>query len=248
MTRVALVTGGARGLGVGICRALIARGVVERVVAFDLDPGDAPADVEAVACDVQDEVSVRAAYAGLGLVPDVLVNNAGGARMDAPSAAELQPFEPFAPIETWRQTVDLNLSSAHLVTRVIGPDLQRGAAICNTSSIAGIIPGSLFAYGAAKAGLIHWTKSLALALAPKGIRVNAVAPGLIYTRLWEALAPDRAGFDAAVRTLVPMGTEQTATDIGEAVAYLCSPAAAQVTGQVIAVDGGATLGRPPLGG
>jgi NAD(P)-dependent dehydrogenase (short-subunit alcohol dehydrogenase family) len=245
MRRVALVTGGARGLGLGICRTLIARGVVERVVALDLDPTDAPADLEAVACDVQDETSVRAAFDALGLVPDVLVNNAGGARMDGPADSELVPFDPFAPMETWRQTIDLNLSSAHLVTRVVGPHLQPGAAICNTASIAGIMPGSLFAYGAAKAGLIHWTKSLALALAPRGIRVNAVAPGLIYTRLWETLAPERSAFDAAVKMLIPMGTEQTAVDIGEAVAYLCSAAAAQVTGQVIAIDGGATLGRPP---
>lgn len=72
-------------------------------------------------------------------------------------------------METWRQTVDLNLSSAHLVTRVVGPHLQPGAAICNTASIAGIMPGSLFAYG-------------------------------------------------AVKMLIPMGTEQTALDIGEAVA------------------------------
>src|SRR5207247_849000 len=83
---------------------------------------------------------------------------------------------PFGPVDAWRDTVDLNLTSAFIVTRCIGPRLTRGAAICNTASIAGVMPGRLYAYGAAKAALIHWTKSLALSLAPEGIRSNAGAP------------------------------------------------------------------------
>jgi len=103
-------------------------------------------------------------------------------------------------------------------------------------------------------GRDSYTRSLALQLGPAGIRVNAVAPGLIYTRIWEQLGAaigqgeDRARltFDNAVQRLVPLGREQTPQDIGRTVAWLCSARAVNVTGQVVAIDGGITLGRPPL--
>src|SRR6266481_528554 len=126
----------------------------------------------------------------------------------------------------------------------------------NTSSIAGQQASPvLAAYAAAKAGVISYTKSLALQLGPAGIRVNAVAPGLIYTKVWEDLgaalgggdANARATFDSVVRQLVPLGREQTQADIGRTVAWLCSDKAINVTGQVIAVDGGITLGQARIG-
>jgi NAD(P)-dependent dehydrogenase (short-subunit alcohol dehydrogenase family) len=103
--------------------------------------------------------------------------------------------------------------------------------------------------------VISYTKSLALQLGPSGIRVNAVAPGLIYTKVWEDLgaalgggdANARATFDSVVRQLVPLGREQTQADIGRTVAWLCSDKAINVTGQVIAVDGGITLGQARIG-
>ena len=252
MSGLAVVTGGARGLGLGIGRALLARSVVDRVVAWDLSPDQAPEDrtdgISVVACDVQVEASVRACYEALGEVPTVLVNNAGGGRFDREPDPDAVPFDPFAPVEAWRETVDLNLTAGHIVTRVVGPNLQRGAAICNVASIAGQTPNALYAYAAAKAGVIHWSRCLALALAPKGIRVNSVAPGFIYTRAWQAMAPDKALFDAVVGGRVPLGTEQSAQDIGETVAFLCSSAASQITGQCLAIDGGATLGQPLVGG
>jgi NAD(P)-dependent dehydrogenase (short-subunit alcohol dehydrogenase family) len=112
----------------------------------------------------------------------------------------------------------------------------------------------LAAYAAAKAGVISYTRSLALQLGPLGIRVNAVAPGLIYTRIWEELGAAigggqdkaRSAFENAVRTLTPLGREQTPDDIGLTVAWLCSERATNITGQIVAVDGGITLGRPPL--
>lgn len=241
MSKLGIVTGGARGIGLAICQALVDQGVVERVVALDLDP-DPASPVTCLACDVTDEDSVRAAYASIGEVPTVLANNAGGGRPLDVTRTDVVPFDPFGPVDQWRDTIDVNLTSAHVVTRVIGPDLAAGAAICNTASIAGLMANSLFAYGAAKAAMIHWTRSMALALAPRGVRVNAVAPGFIYTRLWQGLAP-REQFDQIVGGAVPMGTEQTAEDIADTVAFLCSERARQVTGQVLAVDGGSTLGR-----
>ncbi len=100
--------------------------------------------------------------------------------------------------------------------------------------------------------MISYTKTLALQLGPAAIRVNAVAPGLIYTPLWQDLGAALAGaeervrmaFDMTVQTLTPLGREQTPEDIGRAVAFLCSERAVNVTGHVMVVDGGIVLGRP----
>ena len=241
---LAIVTGGARGIGAAIVDALLADGTATQVAALDLDIADVEArdHVSLHACDVTDEEQVRAVVASLGEQATVLVNNAGGSRPH-PDRTDALPFNPFGPVDLWRESVDLNLTSAHVVTRVVGPGMPKGSAICNTASIAGVMASPLFAYGAAKAGLIHWTKCMALMLAPHGIRVNDVAPGFIYTRLWEQML-SREMFEAMVGTAVPMASEQTPAQIADTVAFLCSSRAAQVTGQVIAIDGGSSLGRP----
>ncbi|MEL7158680.1 MAG: SDR family oxidoreductase [Actinomycetota bacterium] len=253
MAGLGIVTGGATGIGWAIVEALLEEQIVDRVAVFDLDPTLPREDprIQAHRCDVTDEDSVRAAYAATGEVPTVLVNNAGGGRIGAvsgPAAGAADPaeggttaFDPFAPVDDFREMVDLNFTSAHIVTRVIGPDLQPGAAICNTASVAGQVPGRLFSYGAAKAALIHWTVAMAKELAPRQIRVNAVAPGIIRTRLWETMQPDEAAYDAMIADIMPMGRDQSPADIADSVAFLCSDRAAQVTGEVIRIDGGFTL-------
>ena len=245
MAGLGIVTGGANGIGLAIVRALLDQNVVDRVAVFDLATVVLP-DASTHVCDVTDEASVRAAYAEVGEVPTVLVNNAGGGRIDEISTAQTDEpadaFDPFGTVEGFRHLVDLNLNSAHIVTRVIGPDLTEGAAICNTASIAGLRPGVMFSYGAAKAGLIHWTESMAKSLAPKKIRVNAVAPGFIRTQLWEAMMPDDSDYEAIINQRMPMQQDQSPEDIANAVAFLCSDRASQITGETIKIDGGFTLG------
>lgn len=246
---LAIVTGGSTGIGRAIVRALLDQEVATEVVVWDLRPAlDDPLldGVEQVRCDVTDEDSVLEAFASLGRSPQILVNNAGG-DPNPPDAGGvgLAAPDPFGPVEEFRRMVDLNFVSAHVVTSVVGPTLAPGSVICNTASIAGQRPGGLFAYGAAKAALIHWTASMALALGARRVRVNAVAPGIIRTRLWEQMAPERAAYDDLIQQVMPLGSDQSPEDIANAVAFLCSDAAQQITGQVIAIDGGMTLGRPP---
>src|SRR5579872_4673097 len=238
--KYAIVTGGARGLGLGIVRAMLEEKTVEQVAIIDLKLAPPPAEiadrVHGFAADATDEKQVHAALeaitAKLGPNPDVLCNNAGG--------GEAYWFESgrqgeWHSVDIWRRYVELNLNSVYLVSKEVVPRMKTGAAICNTSSIAGLLATPfLAAYAAAKAGVISYTKTLALQLGPKGIRVNAVAPGLIYTKIWEELGAalgggqDRArmAFDHAVQTLVPMGREQTPEDIGRTVSWLCSERAA----------------------
>jgi NAD(P)-dependent dehydrogenase (short-subunit alcohol dehydrogenase family) len=156
----------------------------------------------------------------------------------------------------WDETLGQNLRTTFLVTKHAVPYLrQQGGAIINVASIAGLVASpALAAYAAAKAGVISFTKSMALELAPSDIRVNAICPGFLYTRAWEGMAtlmarsnPAFAGmtarqvFEAIVKNGVPMGREQTPEDIGNLAAFLASDLARNITGQWISVDGGITL-------
>ncbi len=222
--------------------ALLAQEVVDVVHVLDLLDGDSGRDgVVSHHCDVTDVDSVRAVAAKIGVTPRVLVNNAGGDPGSGITAADHGPFED---PELFRSMVDLNFVSAHVVTSVFGPDLQAGAAICSTASVAGQMPSALYAYGAAKAALIHWTRSMARVLGPRGIRINAVAPGIIRTYLWEQLQPDLDLYRSTVAAITPLLTDQTPAEIADAVAFLCSDRASAITGQTLAVDGGMTSGAP----
>jgi NAD(P)-dependent dehydrogenase (short-subunit alcohol dehydrogenase family) len=259
--KYAIVTGGARGIGLGIVKALFEDKVVDSVAVIDKAPQPAPAElaehVFSTQADCTDEKQVHAAVEQIarrfGPHPDVLCNNAGGGERAWFESGRANAWDS---VETWRRYVDLNLNSVYIVSKEVVPRMQSGGAICNTSSIAGLLPSPvLAAYAAAKAGVISYTRTLALQLGPQGIRVNAVAPGLIYTQIWEQLgaalgggdAVARATFENAVRTMVPLGREQTIDDVGRTVAWLCSERAVSITGQVVPVDGGIVLGPPRFG-
>ncbi len=262
--KVAVVTGAARGIGLGIARCLAEGGA--QVAIVDLDEKEAAAAARelnrgaiGVGADASRDTEMAAAagkiaqhFGGF----DIFVNNAGGARPDRPGQVAGNPFTRITE-EGWDEQVQTNLRTAFAGCKAAIPALlQRGGgAIVNIASIAGQMPMvSAPAYGAAKAGVISLTRSLALELAPKQIRVNAICPGMLWTRAWEAMATMLKGnvpafaaleprqiFLEHIRKLVPMGHEQTPEDIGALTAFLCGPGGRLITGQAITLDGGQTL-------
>jgi gluconate 5-dehydrogenase len=244
--RVAIVTGGSRGLGLEIAHGLAEAGARVAVTARRETWLNAALDelraggVEALGlpCDVTspDDVGrlVAAVEETWGRV-DVLVNNAGiswGA-----------PVEEM-PLEKWRQVLDTNVTGPFLMCRAVAPLMKRAGrgSIVNVASVAGLVgspPEVLDAvgYAASKGALVNFTRDLAVKWAKDGIRVNAIAPGYFRTRL-SAGVIDRA--EPAIVAGTPMGRIGREGELKGVVVFLASDAASYVTGQVLAVDGGAT--------
>lgn len=245
--KIALVTGGASGIGAGIARVLASRGT--RVAIGDLD-ARAAAEVAAglpgggglgVRLDVTDRASASAAVGQveerLGPV-DVLVNNAG-----------LSNVAPFLDItdQDWDRLMKVNLHGVLIMTqRVLGPMRERRSGrVINISSMAGKEGLPLLAhYCATKFGVIGLTQALAKEVAPDNVTVNAVCPGVVRTPLWDDPAAGilrdldgEKGWQAFVDG-IPLGRPQTAEDIGNACAYLASDLAANITGEALNVSGG----------
>jgi 3-oxoacyl-[acyl-carrier protein] reductase len=239
--KVALVTGGSRGIGASICRELGAAGA-SVAVNYARDAAAAAAvcdEIQAAggtAQAAQGDVSTAEGAAGLvaavesGIGPiEILVNNAGITRDDL----IMRLSE-----EDWRDVIDTNLGGAFFTCRALSRPMlkRRSGAIVNISSIVGVRGNAgQTNYAASKAGLIGLTKALAKELGGRGIRVNAIAPGYIATELTDAL-PDAAR--DAILANTPLGRLGEPSDVARAVRFLCSDAAAFITGDVLAVDGG----------
>lgn len=233
----AWVTGGASGIGRAIATALAEAGA--RVVSLDRahvshHPGTGDARIRCAQMDVGDAASVDATAAALvasALEPGILVNCAGITR-DAPVWK--------LGIDDWRSVLDVNLSGAFYLTRAVVPLMRerRAGAIVNIASVNGLRGKFGQAnYSASKGGLIALTRTLARELGPRGIRVNAVAPGMSATPMTDALPAD---VRAKAERESALGTLGRPEDVAAAALFLASPLAAHVTGHVLVVDGGQT--------
>ncbi|HHW91185.1 MAG TPA: 3-oxoacyl-[acyl-carrier-protein] reductase [Firmicutes bacterium] len=242
--QVAVITGGARGIGRAIALELARRGAwvvvnyassrgeAEQVVAEIKARGGEAVGHQADVASLKEACGlVEAALALFGTV-DILVNNAGIARDNL----LLRMKE-----EEWDQVLQVNLKGVFNCTKAsLRPMLkQRRGRIINISSVIGLAGNVAQAnYAAAKAGIIGFTKAVAKEVAPRGITVNAVAPGFIATDMTASLP---AEIQEEYRRRIPLGRSGTAADVARVVAFLASPAADYITGEVIRVDGGLAI-------
>ena len=230
--KVALVTGGSRGIGRAIALEL-GRAGAEVVVGYRTGREEAEAvateiDGRAVEADVSNAESAAALVEAAGDV-DVLVNNAGLTR----DGVLVRMSD-----EDWRTVIDTNLSSVFYTCRAAARPMmrKRAGSIVNVSSIVGVHGNwGQTNYAASKAGIIGFTKSLARELGSRNVRANVVAPGYVKTQLTDVLPQEAT---AAMLTNTPLGRLGDPEDVAGAVRFLCSDAAAFVTGDVLLVDGG----------
>lgn len=231
--RVAIVTGGTRGLGKDIAGAL-ARAGCKVVVCGRNAPDDLPANVSFIAADIRDPDQAGALVAGTVALHgrlDILVNNAGGS-----PAAEAATASP----RFFDSILKLNLHAPMYMAQAAYPHMAAagGGNVINIASVSGIRPSpGTAAYGAAKAGLLNLTQSLAQEWGPQGVRVNAIIAGLMQTETAEGTYGD-ADAQAAVGRSMPLQRMGTGSDIAGAVLWLCSDLASWVSGARINVDGG----------
>jgi NAD(P)-dependent dehydrogenase (short-subunit alcohol dehydrogenase family) len=235
--KVALVAGGTSGIGAAIGNALAELGASVTVT------GGTTAEAEeaqtranfwverAIALDVRDAVAIAACFSPLSRL-DILINCAGTIRRG-------EEHDP----KVFAEVIDVNLNGTMRLCSAARPLLAKTkGCIVNTASMLSFFGGALVpGYSASKGGVAQLTKSLALAYAADGIRVNAIAPGWIATPLTQPLRDDPAR-NAAIVSRTPLGRWGAPEDLAGAAIFLCSPAASFVTGSILAVDGGYLAG------
>lgn len=242
--KVALITGGGQGIGRETANLLVGAGASVAILDRNAEVASAAADAIvakggqaiAVVADVSKTEEVKAAFAKaldrFGRL-DILVNNAALVRRIPATETS---------IEAWREVMDVNLNAAFACSCEAAEPMTAagGGAIVNMASIMGISGGGIYpiaSYHASKGGLINLTRALAVEWAPRGIRVNAIAPTWVRTEFTKALL-DNQEMSGKLLELMPLKKFADTIDVAAAVLYLVSPAARMVTGHVLAVDGG----------
>jgi 2-hydroxycyclohexanecarboxyl-CoA dehydrogenase len=253
--QVAVVIGGARGLGHAIASAFVAEGAKLALVDREPDVASVASGIAADAIGLQADVTD---FAAIGAVADEIIRRFG--RCDhlvfAAGIGSGQFGFPFWKVDpsTWDRVLRVNLVGAAHVAHAFAPAMAeaRAGTLLFIASVAGQIGSQTDPpYSASKAGLINFAQCAAKDLAPYGVRVNSLCPGMIQTTLnravyeaWAARQPDEArpSYETwageKVKAIVPLGRWQTAEDIAAMTVFLASPRAANVTGQTINVDGG----------
>ena len=249
---IAVVTGAAQGLGLGIVEQLARDGATTIIADLQLEKAETEADrlrsdglkVHAAHLDITDSTEVTTFFEKVvsehGRL-DILVNNAGVGQKVTP-IVELSD-------EEWDRVLNATLTGAFYCCRTAGGVMERQEQGCivNVASINGQNPAALVAaYNVAKAGIISLTKTLALELAAYGVRVNAVSPGPVYTEFNRSNMAQRCQtlnitedeMIERIRGAIPLGRWGEPTDIARGVAFLCSPQASWITGEVLRVSGG----------
>jgi NAD(P)-dependent dehydrogenase (short-subunit alcohol dehydrogenase family) len=239
--RHALVTGATRGIGLAVAAALAARGAAVAITGRrteTLEPAvarlrDGGANAQGIVCHQGDPAAIDLLFAHLDAtaVPDVVVVNAGTNPVMGPLVD--------VDLNAWRKILDVNLTGALLTAQAAAKRMaaRRRGSIVFMASVAGIEPmPGLGAYSVSKAGLLGLTRALARELGPAGVRVNAIAPGLVETRFAQALFQDQASYQQLLAR-TPLGRHGQPDDIAGAALFLASDVSAWITGQVL-VDGG----------
>ena len=229
---VCVVTGGGRGIGRAIVEKFLTAGAI--VYSVDLTHAEGPvvSGLTRIRCDIADLATVKSALQPIGPV-HILVNNAA-------AVTPALPITQLAP-EDWHTAIDVNITGTFNVTRTLLPAMGRGGRIINLASTFGHVgsPGRV-AYSTTKGAILAFTRSLALDLAPQGIRVNSVSPGAIATDRLIELFGSQQKADDYLAPLHPIGRTGSPEDIANAVAFLASPLSRFMTGADLLVDGGYT--------
>lgn len=250
--KVALITGGASGLGLAVARQMAAAGA--RLVLVDWDQASleaaageiarSGAEVNSLRGDVSEDatsaVAVELAGSAFGRL-DILFNNAGIDPLRARSVVETE-------VGDWDRILDVNVKSAYLMSRAAIPLMRKGGggSIVNTASIAGLRPGAdETAYSVSKAAMVSLTAAIALDFAADGIRANCVCPGfmemVMTDRRRDLTAEQQAARAAGAAARVPMGRQGTYEEVAKAVLFLAGMDASYITGVALVVDGGMML-------
>ena len=245
----ALITGGSRGLGLEMARALGEAGAALVITSRDQahleeareDLSGSCGDVQTLQADVATPEGAQSmcetALADFAPI-DILINNVGGRRINYPT-------EDF-PLDEWQRIVDLNLTQAFVCTKMIGGAMlpRKQGRVINVASISGLVAGKHMrgrSYETCKAALSMFTKAVGADWAPQGVTVNAIAPGTFLTDANKRWISQRPELKEEIEAMVPMGRLADPSEIGGLALYLASDASSFMTGSIVVLDGGRTL-------